>query len=80
MGLELKAAKTRILKLEVGGEGLASAFITGWCEPGDAKGPNVSPSWPDGPHVEPSSTPGRGSVNSRTAPGCWSRSNKSSQK
>jgi RNA-directed DNA polymerase len=65
MGLELKAAKTRIVQqLDVGGEGLDFlGFQHRLVRAGAVKGPNVSSSSPAGPHVEPSSTPGSASVN-----------------
>src|SRR6188472_2595441 len=58
LGLEPKAAKTRIVHLRVGArEWTSSASTTGWCGPGPGGGPAASPSWPDGPHARRCSTP-----------------------
>ena len=55
LGLELKDAKTRIVRLEEGGEGwISSASITGGSVP---TAQSMSSSWPAGPHAGRCSTP-----------------------
>ena len=52
LGLEPKAAKTRIVHLRRGArEWTSTASTTGWCGPGSDTGPVASRFWPDGPHA-----------------------------
>ena len=79
LGLEPKPAKTRIVHLVEGARASTSSASTiAWCAPGAALGRDASSSLPAGPHVKRPSTPGIGSVSSRTGRGCWCRSKKSS--
>ena len=67
LGLELKHAKTRIVQLREGGEGLD---FLGFHHRGCAATPRahgICASSPAGPHGRPSSAPAIGSVRSRTA-------------
>ena len=58
LGLKPKAAKTRIVHLTVGGEGVDFlGFHHRLVRPGPGGGPAASPSWPDGPHVRRCSMP-----------------------
>ncbi len=76
LGLEPKAAKTRIVHLQVGGEGFDFLGFHHRLvrSAGNVSGPRVSPSSPAGPRARPCSTPATGSVSSRPGPGCCSRS------
>ena len=63
LGLEPKAAKTRIVHLEEGGEGLtSSASTTAWCGRKERPGNAGSFSLPAGPRTRPCSTPATGSA------------------
>ena len=62
LGLEPKAAKTRIVHLQEGGGGLTfSASTTGWCGRKERPGNAGSSSLPAGPRTRPCSTPATGS-------------------
>jgi RNA-directed DNA polymerase len=68
LGLEPKHAKTRIVHLREGGEGLiSSASITGGCTASAAIG--ISSSSPAGPRERQCNEPASGSVSSRTVDG-----------
>ena len=71
LGLEPKAAKTRIVHLQVGGEGFDFlASTTGWCLARVVSGPRVSPSSPAGPRRGRCSMPVTRSVTSRPGASC----------
>ena len=75
LGLQPKAAKTRIVPLAVGGEGFDFlGFTTGWCVATAGSASGASPSWPAGPRAGRCSMPVTGSVSSRSGAGCPSRS------
>ena len=64
LGLEPKAAKTRIVHLTEGGEGLDFlGFTIGGCALKDAPEAKVSPSWPAGLLTRQCGTPATGFVN-----------------
>ena len=64
LGLEPKAAKTRIVHLATGaGDSTSSASTTGWCALRVAPAVRASPSWPAGPRTRRCSMPVTGSGN-----------------
>ena len=72
LGLELKDAKTRIVHLKDGGEGVDFlGFHHRWVR---ATAPGMSSSSPAGPHARRCSTPATAFVRSRRANGCCFRS------
>ena len=71
LGLEPKAAKTRIVQLAEGTPGLTSSgFITGWYA-GGPRNRRTRPSSPAGPHARLPSMPATGSGSSPAGDGCW---------
>jgi RNA-directed DNA polymerase len=57
LGLKPKPAKTRIVKLEVGGEGVDFlGFHHRLVQSRARRGPTASPTWPDGPRARRCST------------------------
>ena len=77
LGLELKHAKTRIVHLREGGEGLDFlGFHHRWVR-GERALSSICGSSPAGPHARRCSTPATGSVSSRRASGCCCRSRRS---
>ena len=76
LGLEPKAAKTRIVQLEVGGEGFDFLGFHHRLVRSRGLGGNEARhcSWPAGPRTRPCSTPATGSGNSPTGRGCCCRS------
>jgi len=80
LGLEPKAAKTRIMNLAVGGLGFEFlGFIIGWSAAmGDAR-VGASYSWPVGSRIRPCITPVTGSGNSPTGRGCRQRGRRSTR-
>ena len=70
LGLQPKEAKTRIVCLEVGGDGFDFlGSITAWCAPVPATGDDRSLSSLAGPRIERCSMPATESVNSRASAG-----------
>ena len=77
LGLELKQAKTRIVHLKEGGEGLDFlGFHHRWVS-GDTPRLGTCASLPAGPHDRPCSAPATGSVRSPPGAGCSCPSTKS---
>jgi RNA-directed DNA polymerase len=78
LGLQPKAAKTRIVHLTEGGEGSTSSASTiGWCGHGRVAGPAGSSTSPAGPPARRRSTPATASASRRCGPGWPRRSSRS---